>query len=179
MDKHKLSQILAILVIFSLMSGCGSRASVKTATPALPPTITAQPATATLPPSTPAPTSTLPPPTLAPVAIVEGSFPVGTYTCEVGADKGTWTLRANGTYGQPWNLRREGTDIQETDYGTYTVTGDQITITASVDSQYCFGQEMGTYTWSFDGQALSVKSLGDKCAVREYVIVSCHWLMQP
>jgi len=51
MNKHALSQVLTILVIFSLVSGCGSRASVKTATPAIPPSVTALPATATLPPT--------------------------------------------------------------------------------------------------------------------------------
>lgn len=182
---HKLSQILAIIVIFLLMSGCGSRAPVKTATPVDPPTATAQPATvtpaptATLPPPTAAPTTT-PPPTLAAIPIVPGTFPVGTYTCELGRDKFTYKFSAEGRYTEEIIAYLNDAFVMVSESGIYTVSGDQIVITKTqgTDSD-CTTDEIGTYTWSLDSQTLSLKSLGDKCAIREYTNESCQWVMQP
>jgi hypothetical protein len=178
MNKLKLSQILAILVVFSLMSGCGSRASVKTATPVVPPTSTEQPATATLPPPTPPPTAT-PPPILVAVPIVPGSFPVGTYMCEQGKNKYTYKFLAEGRYTEEIIAYSGDAFMMESDAGIYTVSGNQIVITSVRTVGDCQADKIGTYTWSLDGQTLNFKSLGDKCAIREYTNEACKWVVQP
>jgi hypothetical protein len=184
MGKHKLSQILAIVVIFSLISGCGSRAPAKTATPVVPPTATAKPATATLPPPTPAPTATSAPtatplPTLVAVPIVPGSFPVGTYLCEMAADKYTWNFHADGTYNLSMDLNRGGSTVSESLWGAYTVAGDQITLNESSNPGDCPGKEISSYTWSLDGQTLRFKTIDDQCGVREFTYASCKWVVKP
>ena len=86
------------------------------------------------------------------------SFPVGIFT-SVGW---TWEFKVDGSF------VAEGPG--EGEKGTYTVTGNQIVF----KGDYC-GDVTGTYTWTFDGKALSFKALDDQCNSRRDVVVRDDW----
>lgn len=67
-----------------------------------------------------------------------------------------------------------GNTLPGSDPGTYTVTGNQITINSGMCTDV-----IGTYTWTYDGKALSFKSLGDKCSVREFYLEIGQYVKQP
>jgi hypothetical protein len=103
-----------------------------------------------------------------------GDFPVGTYvgTIEesdvsddylylVGTHRITFTSNAT------WNLILNGVSAVT---GRFSVSGSQISIT-DVSGTYSCAQvgptyATGTYTWSFDGNALSFTVVSDNCTGR-------------
>jgi quercetin dioxygenase-like cupin family protein len=99
------------------------------------------------------------PATQAPTATTAASFPIGIFA------KGnyTWDFKADGSY---VSQSSEGGEK-----GTYTATGNQIII----QGDYC-GDVKGTYTWAYDGKALSFNALDDRCTDRLNVIVPGQWL---
>jgi hypothetical protein len=54
--------------------------------------------------------------------------------------------------------------------GTYVTSGDEVTF--HDDSRVCQGLGDGTYTWSFDGQVITMKVVEDKCEVRRRALTS-------
>ncbi len=121
------------------------------------------------------PTLTLTPaasPTLPPVATVEGSFPIGKFTN--GTGNVTWAFLADGKSSTQYPTTSMGNTLPASDPGTYTVTGNQITINSGMCTDV-----IGTYTWTYDGNALSFKSLGDKCSVREFYLELGQYVKQP
>jgi len=108
-------------------------------------------------PATPQPTTPLPTPGAATTAFPTGTFTMGDWKCEI---------RADGSY------RTYQPMASET--GTYTVTGNQVVLIASGGS--C--RAKGTYTWTFDGKALSFKALDDPCTKRR-MLDGSKWLKQP
>jgi len=96
------------------------------------------------------------------------SFPVGTFTRDGEDPLG----------GRIINFEADGSYLYQghgdTAVGTYTVTGDQIVFKDNV----C-GGVTGTYTWSFDGTALSFTMLHDTCGPRPGVLHLATWERTP
>jgi hypothetical protein len=151
---------LAGIVLALMLTAIGCSPSATQPTPTLVPT-------ATQPPPTPSPTATQPPPTPASPTNVEGTFPIGKFQNE--KLNQAMTFIADGRWSDQGDTPSGGPLL-----GTFTVTGDQIIF----KDDYC-GDVLGTYTWSYDGEALSFKTIDDKCSVREYIIPSGKWLKQP
>lgn len=129
MKQRMLFHILAVLVLFALVSGCGPQAAVPTATQ--PPTAEPAPTATTVPP-TQAPSATAwVIPTLTAVPVVEGSFPIGTYACTwASGDKAKLTLTADGRFNEAWEyIPREGENPNVSGVGVYRVEKDQFFIT--------------------------------------------------
>jgi hypothetical protein len=103
-------------------------------------------------------------PTPAPTATPEPSFPTGIFT------KANWTMefKADGSYHAEQSMAN--------DDGVYTVTGDQITFQG--DFVPCKGI-VGTYTWTYDGTALSFTAVDDECTERRNVTGRGQWLKKP
>jgi hypothetical protein len=166
-QRIKLTEI--VLALMLIAAGCSPGA--------VQPTPTTVPI-ATQPPPTPAPTATQLPPTPTPTAaqssrtpvptIPEGAFPFGKYSWE---DQCFWQFLATGIYKMQCP---DGYFVT----GTYTVSGDQI----QIQEQDCFGEpgtSKGTFTWTYDGKALSFQSLGDECPAREFIVEKHQWLLIP
>lgn len=90
--------------------------------------------------------------------VLDGGDPLGGHTCEYKAD-GTFVYQGHGN----------------TAKGTYTVTGDQVVLR----DDYCGGGLVGTYTWTFDGKALTFKALNDKCSARWSLLDNIKWEKKP
>ena len=105
------------------------------------------------------PSATQLPPTPAPTATTAATFPIGIFA------KANWT----------WEFKADGSYVSHSpgagERGTYTATGNQII----VQGDYC-GNMKGTYTWAYDGKALSFKALDDRCTGRRNVVVPGQWL---
>jgi hypothetical protein len=101
-------------------------------------------------------------PTTTPAAL--GDFPVGNFSNSTLA--WTWDFKADGSYssGGP----------QAAEHGTFTVAGDQI----SIKGDYC-GNIIGTYTWAYDGTALTFQGIHDECTDRAGVVVTGKWVKKP
>ncbi len=148
----KTLSLLITALAFALTACASPAASAPTADPS----ISTRPA-----PPAAAPAAALP--TMgAPVA----TFPTGTFRCTGASRDWIWDLNADGTY-----LSR-GTEAEE--QGTYTVTGDEITI----KGDYC-GDVVGTYTWTSDGTLLRFAAPQDACSQRRGIIMDGLWLRQP
>ena len=68
--------------------------------------------------------------------------------------------------------------------GTYIVTGNQVVFSTSASTAIeggCVGDKKeGTYTWVYEGKALSLKVLDDRCGGREGWITSGRpWVKKP
>ena len=88
-------------------------------------------------------------------------FPVGRFAGGLGDE---FMFFENGKfehYFQP-----TGNQVQNS--GTYTVTGDQITIINTYGS--CVGEDEGLYSWTFDGETLDFSVLRDLCSMRKDII---------
>ena len=111
------------------------------------------------------PSTTSSPPTSAPTATSTPSFPIGVFT------KGPWIweFRADGDY----NLKNSGADLVVD--GSYTVTGDEITFQ---DDYFPCKDIVATYTWVYDGTALSFTVLDDICAERKNSSYG-NWVIKP
>jgi hypothetical protein len=142
------------LVVMVMTVGC--------APGAMQPTATLVPTNTPLPPTL-APTDTPAPPTPKPTSPFLGNFPIGSYSNRT-VFNCSWRFNANGTYNLDYGF------FNDYDLGAFTVSGDQISIKDSSDCDI-----EGTYTWSYDGNALTFKSLGDPCDVRETIIQKGKW----
>jgi hypothetical protein len=94
----------------------------------------------------------------------EPSFPIGIFT----KANWTWEFKADGSYHSEQSMAN--------DDGVYTVTGNQITIQG--DYVPCKGI-VGTYTWTYDGTALSFTTVDDQCTDRRNVTGRGQWLKKP
>jgi hypothetical protein len=149
------------LAIVSMVVGCGTGATQSPPTLAptpVPPTQAPEP-TPMPPTETPQPTPV--PPTETPEAL---PFPVhGTFT-KVGY---TWEFKADGTY--------HTTSKYVNSDGVYTLTGDQI----AIQEDYVPCKDIvGSYTWTYDGEALSFAVVDDKCRDRVGVVRG-KWRTKP
>ena len=155
------------LAIAFIVVGCGPSATQSLPTPTLtpvPPTQTPTPAP--VPPTqTPTPTPVPPTQTPTPTATTALPFPIGATFTKVGY---TWEFKADGSY----HSTSKWTDIN----GVYTVTGNQIVI--QEDYVPC-KDIVGTYTWTYDGQALSFTVVDDQCRDRRVVVDRGQWLKKP
>jgi hypothetical protein len=90
------------------------------------------------------------------------TFPIGIFV------KGNWA----------WEFKADGSYVSQSENakesGVYTATGNQIV----VKGDYC-GDVKGTYTWGYDGTALSFKTIDDKCSDRLGVVNDGQWLKKP
>jgi len=153
--REKLAWITLALVL--MVVGCGPSATQS------PPTLAPTPVPPTqIPEPTPVPPTQTPAPTATTEAL---PFPVdGTFT-KVGY---TWEFKSDGTY-------RSTSKYTDAD-GVYTVTGDQIT----VQDDYVPCKDMvGTYTWVYDGEALTFRVVDDDCTDRRNVVGRGHWSKKP
>ena len=92
-------------------------------------------------------------------------FPIGTYK----SLEWSWVFEEDGTYyyypfDQPDN----------TSYGEYTLTGDQIVI----KDDMCAGGEEGKYQWEFDGEALKFTLIREACSGRSQYMVALPWSLE-
>lgn len=158
------------LVFMLLVVGC------TTSTPQPAPTLapTAVLPTATLAPTvTQVPTATLTPAPPEPT-IDFGNFPIGKYS--VKGSTSTWTFTAEGKYNHQGTT--PGTTHVYFEKGTFTVSGNKITLMISSTSDPC-GAEIYTYTWETDGNVLTFKSVDDTCETRVYGMEHDPWVKQP
>jgi hypothetical protein len=118
-----------------------------------------------------------------------GDFPLGTFVKtleesdvsdlvpeeEVSRYPGTYrmTFRSDGT----WALNFRGVTSV---LGTLTVSGDQVTLTETSGNTYCRdrGALSGTYTWSFDGSALTFSVVSDDCIERRVSSTTKPYVME-
>jgi hypothetical protein len=156
------------LAIALMVVGCGTSATQSPPTSAptpVPPTLTPE-QTPLLPTQIPEPTPVPPTQTPAPTATTEAlPFPVdGTFT----KVEYTWEFKADGTY----HTTSQYLDVD----GVYTVAGDQI----AVQEDYVPCKDIvGTYTWAYDGEALTFTEVDDKCTDRRNVVGRGRWLKKP
>ena len=125
---------------------------------ALPVTLAAQQAkpTQTPPPAKPAAEK---PATAASTAV----FPKGTYAINMSDGSVIQVTFADGTY----TATQDGQQIA---LGKYTAKGDQITVSDNSDACGMSGE--GTYTWAYDGKALTFKGSKDACDTRLQIMTS-------
>jgi hypothetical protein len=156
------------LAIVLMVVGCGT--SVTQSPPTLAPTSvppTQAPEPTPVPPTeTPEPTSVPPtqileptpvPPTETrePTAAPALAFPIGIFA-KAGQ---TWEFRPDGTY-----ITEGHTQLTAGKYsGTYTVTGDQVTIQ---DDYVPCKDVVGIYAWTYDGEVLTLTVVDDTCRDR-------------
>lgn len=164
MKKSSSKLIGILLAVLILTTGCASGAAQAMPTQPLP---TLAPTDTHLPPTL-EPTVTPAPPTPVPTSPFLGKFPIGKYTNH-STFYATWRLNANGTYNFDYGIPG---DMYP---GTFTVIGEQI----SINDNDCGGGITAIYTWSYDGNALTFKSLGDSCATREVLIQTGKWVKEP
>lgn len=95
----------------------------------------------------------------------EGAFPIGAYESTASLnDQGpvTLTYKDDGT-----RTIEQGGALVVT--GTYTVDGDQITLS----DPYCKkfeGQESASYTWTWDGSTMAMTTTDDACSSRKAAV---------
>lgn len=110
-------------------------------------------------------------PTVTPTATPSGPFPVGDY-------KAVSPLRATDLSfldDDTFTLLLPSEDTVIT--GTYVVTADKIVLNEN-PYNLCSGYP-GTYTWSFDGETLTLEAVEDKCDVPRQANLSRAWTRQP
>ncbi len=89
------------------------------------------------------------------------TFPQGTYAVTMQDGSQLVVTWANGTY----NATSDGQPIAT---GKYTTKGDQIVMSDNSDACGMSGE--GTYTWAFDGKALTFKGSKDACDQRLQIL---------
>ena len=110
-----------------------------------------------------------------PSALATGqfTFPVGTYTAK--DQQGVaWVIdfKADGTVTVKMDGQSLGPDI------TYTVTNDQIEISAATANAICSGK--GIYKWALQSQTLSFQLVSDpNCQPRQAVLTGNKFIKQP
>jgi len=97
------------------------------------------------------------PPQAQPPASSTTTFPAGTYVVRMQDGSVLEVTFASGTY----NALSDGQPVAA---GKYTTKGNQIVV--SDNSQDCGNSGEGTYTWAFDGTALTFKGSQDACDTR-------------
>jgi hypothetical protein len=104
--------------------------------------------------------------TPAPTATAEAlPFPVDGIFAKVGY---TWEFKADSTY--------HTTSKYANSDGVYTLTGDQI----AIQEDYVPCKDIvGTYTWTYDGEALTFTVVDDECTDRRNVVGRGHWSKKP
>ena len=124
---------------------------------ALPVTLAAQQAkpTQSPPPAKPPATQTAP--------ATAAAFPKGTYTISMSDGSVIEVTFADGTY-------KATQDGQQIALGKYTTQGAQIVVSDNSDACGMSGE--GTYTWAFDGKALTFKGSKDACDTRLQIMTS-------
>ena len=128
---------------------------------ALPITLLAQQAKPTQTPTPPKPAvQQTPAPTTA-------SFPKGTYAVTMSDGAVLEVTFADGTY----NATEDGQPIA---VGKYTAKGNQIVVSDNSDACGMSGE--GTYTWAFDGKALTFKGSTDACQTRLQIMTGYSFL---
>ena len=156
-QSEKLARIALAIVLTAV--GCGpgvAQVPPASAPTAVPPTQTPEPAA--LPPTQPpAPTPVPPTQTPAPTATAEAlPFPVDGVFAKASQ---TWEFKPDGSY-----ITEGHTQATSAKYsGTYTVTGDQLVI--QDDYNPC-KDVVGTYAWTYDGEALTITAVDDTCRDR-------------
>ena len=95
----------------------------------------------------------------APTATTAPSFPIGIFT----KASTWWEFKADGT----WIMELHLQGVDQIGSGPYTVTGDQVVIQ---DPAHSCKDIVGTYTWSYDGDVLSMTPVDDKCSDRKNMI---------
>lgn len=111
--------------------------------------------------SKPAQTPPPKPPAVAPSTTA--TFPEGTYAVTMQDGSQLVVTFANGTY----NATSDGQPIAT---GKYTTKADQIVMSDNSDACGMSGE--GTYTWAFDGKALTFKGSKDACEQRLQILNS-------
>lgn len=126
---------------------------------ALPITLAAQQAkpTQTPTPAKPAPTQA----PAKPPAASTAAFPTGTYSVTMADGSIILVTFADGAY----HATQDGQPIAT---GKYTTKGDQIVVSDNSDACGMSGE--GTYTWAFDGKALTFKGSKDGCDTRLQIL---------
>ena len=89
-------------------------------------------------------------------------FPAGTFA----RAPFTWEFKTDGSF---------EAHLPKVVTGTYTVAGNQIVVK---DKDDVCGDVKGTYTWTFDGKALSFKTLDDQCFTRQDIVDRGAWTKQ-
>ena len=157
MSVERKNLVWIALVIVLMMVGCGPSATQA------PPTLAPTP----VPPTeTPEPTPVPPTQTPAPTATTEAlPFPVDeTFT------KGGYTVKYNADGTQRTTSRFLDVSV------VYTVTGNLI----AVREDYAGCKDVvGTYTWVYDGEALTFTVVDDACTDRRNVAGFGRWLKKP
>ena len=110
------------------------------------------------------PPPTAPGATQAPAA---AAFPIGIFTNPVGW---TWEFKDDGR--QSFQMPEVRT------WGTHTVSGNKLVFKESSSNCPADAKE-GTYTWAYDGKALSFKVLDDRCGGREGSATAGPWVKKP
>jgi hypothetical protein len=99
---------------------------------------------------------------------MKSAFPIGVFS-SLGQ---TWEFKADGAYNERSVDPDRGPLYTS---GTYTVMGNQVVFSESANN-YGWGcdgdQRAGTYTWAYDGKALSFKVLDDRCGGREFLLTA-------
>jgi hypothetical protein len=121
---------------------------------ALPVALAAQQAKPTQTPTPAKPTQTQTP---AKPSTAGGAFPTGTYSVTMSDGSIILVTFADGAY----HATQDGQPIAT---GKYTAKGDQIVVSDNSDACGMSGE--GTYTWAFDGKALTFKGSKDGCDTR-------------
>ena len=138
----KAKLILTLVALVLVLAACGQAASPAAAT---------LPALAALPSPLPAPTDTQAPP----------ASPTASTAPAAGASAlaGRYYFADDPT--RLFDLAPGGSAYWPDNYGTYTVSGNQVTF---VDVWDC--TKPGVYEWSLDGTTLKLKAVKDPCAMR-------------
>jgi hypothetical protein len=92
-----------------------------------------------------------------PPAASAAAFPAGTYVVTMQDGSIIQVTFADGAY----HATEDGQPIAT---GKYTTKGDQIVVSDNSDACGMSGE--GTYTWAFDGKALTFKGAKDACDTR-------------
>jgi hypothetical protein len=111
---------------------------------------------ATQPQTPPAKPPTAQAPAKAPTSAA-AAFPKGTYGVTMQDGSALVVTFAEGTY-------IATSDGQQVAAGKYTTKGSQIIVSDNSDA--CVNSGEGTYTWAFDGKALTFKGSQDACDTR-------------
>jgi hypothetical protein len=91
------------------------------------------------------------------------AFPKGTYAINMSDGSTIQVTFADGTY----TAMQDG---QQVALGKYTTKGDQIVVSDNSDACGMSGE--GTYTWAYDGKALTFKGSKDACDTRLQIMTS-------
>ncbi len=83
---------------------------------------------------------------------------------------GTIAFSPNGTYTGDYNSDRTP-EVS----GTYTTSGNRVSITDTSGSFACPLSDVGTYDFSVEGAALKFSVVSDPCATRAEILTSTRW----